>query len=83
MIKAKFSLIIREGGEYVYLMDGNPGPWRNLRKKKKKHLQPISYRNRNHHEAKLMADETVVNESGQTGDSVSEKYESKKQEDVR
>lgn len=80
--KGEIFLIIREEGEYVYLMDGKSRTMEKPKKKKKKHLQPISYRN-DAIAAKLMANETVMNESVRQAIQYQKNTNPKKQEDVR
>lgn len=43
--KNEIFVIIREEGEYVYLSDGKKRSLINPKKKNKKHIQPIHYKN--------------------------------------
>lgn len=40
--KDNIYIVIREEGAYVYLADGEGRTWENPKKKRKKHVQPIS-----------------------------------------
>lgn len=59
--KGQIYIIIRETEEYIYLSDGNIRPLDKLKRKNKKHVQPINFLNESITQ-KLNRQETVRNE---------------------